>query len=104
MCPEPTNVARAADSVSAPHAPRSGRPRIAYSSSEPCALTANCAPDAAPTGPPSSTWFVKTRSAGSSARTAAAFASTHCSSCGPYCSENLSASDGASRMNFAVSR
>ncbi len=80
MCPEPTNVARAPASDSAPHADSSGFPRIEYSSSDPWALTANGAPEAAPTGPPSSTWFANTRSAGRSARTAAAFASTHVSS------------------------
>ena len=59
------------------HSPNSGRPRIEYSSSEPCALTRKGAPLAAPTGPPISTWLVNTRSAGSNARTAAAFASTY---------------------------
>ena len=55
----------------------SGRPRIEYSSSEPCAFTRNGAPLAAPTGPPISTWFANTRSAGSSSRSVAAFASTY---------------------------
>ena len=32
-------------------------PRIAYSSSEPCALTTYGAPAAAPTGPPKRTWL-----------------------------------------------
>ena len=70
MCSEPTNVARAAARASAPQAESSGLPRIEYSSSEPCALTANGAPVAAPTGPPRRTWFVKTTSAGRSARIA----------------------------------
>src|SRR4029453_6395127 len=60
--------------VSLAHSPNSGRPRIEYSSSEPCAFTRNGAPLAAPTGPPISTWLVNTRSAGSNARSAAAFA------------------------------
>ena len=40
MCAEPTNAACAPASTSLPHASSSGRPRIEYSSSEPCALTA----------------------------------------------------------------
>ena len=80
MCSDPTNVARAEPRASAPQAESSALPRIEYSSSEPCALTANGAPAAAPTGPPSRTWFVNTTSAGSSARIAEAFASTHRSS------------------------
>ena len=64
-------------SASLAHSPSSGRPRIEYSSSEPCALTRNGAPLAAPTGPPISTWFANTRSAGSSSRSTAAFASTY---------------------------
>ena len=59
----------------APQRSSSGRPRIEYSSSEPCALTRNGSPSAAPTGPPISTWLAKTRSAGSP-RSTAAFAST----------------------------
>ncbi len=74
---EPTKVASAWASASLPHAASSGRPRIEYSSSEPCALTRNGTPVAAPTGPPISTWFVNTTSAGSSSRSAAAFASTY---------------------------
>ena len=76
MWAEPTNTARAARRLSRPHAARPGLPRIAYSSSEPCAFTANGAPVAAPTGPPSSTWLQKTMSAGRCSRRAAAFAST----------------------------
>ena len=78
MCSEPTNVARApAERLRRPTPTAPRCPRIEYSSSEPCALTTNGAPVAAPTGPPSSTWFANTRSAGRSSRTAAAFASTH---------------------------
>ena len=77
MCAEPTYVASARASASRPQRSSSGRPRIEYSSSEPCALTRNGAPVAAPTGPPISTWFVNTTSAGSSSRSAAAFASTY---------------------------
>ena len=80
MCSEPTNVALARSSDSRPQRSSSGLPRMEYSSSEPCAFTANGIPVAAPTGPPSSTWFVKTRSAGSRARIAEAFASTQASS------------------------
>src|SRR5438874_10571001 len=72
MWAEPTKVARASASDSLPHADSSSLPRIEYSSSEPCALTAYGAPAAAATGPPRRTWLAKTRSAGSSARTAAA--------------------------------
>ena len=43
-------------------------------------MTANGAPAAAPTAPPSSTWFVNTTSAGSERASAAAFASTYASS------------------------
>ena len=50
MCCEPTNVASACASASRPQRSSSGRPRIEYSSSEPCALTRNGAPVAAPTG------------------------------------------------------
>ena len=63
--------------ASAPHRSSSGRPRIEYSSSEPCALTRNVAPLVAPTGPPISTWFANTRSAGSNSRSVPAFASTY---------------------------
>ena len=55
-------------------------PRIEYSSSEPCAFTrvarAGCTRRQRA---PISTWFANTRSAGSSARSAAAFASTYAS-------------------------
>ena len=74
MCAEPTKTASACSSASLPHAPSASLPRIEYSSSDPCALTANRAPLAAPTGPPSRTWFAKTRSAGRCSRSAAAFA------------------------------
>ena len=77
MCREPTNVASAPASASRPQASSRGRPRIEYSSSEPCALTRNGSPVAAPTGAPISTWFANTRSAGASSRSAAAFASTY---------------------------
>ena len=40
ICAEPTNVAVARASVSRPHPASAALPRIAYSSSEPCALTA----------------------------------------------------------------
>ena len=44
------------ESLGAPRRRRlSDSPRIEYSSSDPCALTAKGAPAAAPTGPPSST-------------------------------------------------
>ena len=76
MCPEPTKTACAPASDSRPHRSSSGFPRIEYSSSEPCAYTAYREPVAAATGPPRTTWFAKTRSAGSSSRSAAAFAST----------------------------
>ena len=56
---------RAPRATRAPHCSSRGRPRIEYSSSEPCALTRNGSPLAAPTGAPISTWFAKTRSAGS---------------------------------------
>ena len=65
MCAEPTKTAPPRASTSAPHASSSGRPRIEYSSSEPCALTAYGAPLARPTAPPSRTWLQRTRSAGS---------------------------------------
>ena len=71
---------RACASASRPHAASAALPRIEYSSSEPCALTAKRAPLAAPTGAPSRTWFAKTRSAGRCSRSAAAFRSTHASS------------------------
>ncbi len=80
MCAEPTNTAAADESASRPQARSSALPRMEYSSSEPCALTAKRAPLAAPTGPPRSTWFAKTRSAGWCSRSAAAFRSTHSSS------------------------
>ena len=67
-------------STSLPHASSAGRPRIEYSSSDPCAFTAYGAPDARPTAPPRSTWLQRRRSAGSWSRTAAAFASTQTSS------------------------
>ncbi len=77
MCAEPTKVASAARSDSLPHAASSGRPRIAYSSSEPWALTASRrAGGCGRTGPPISTWFAKRRSGSPSDRSAAAFAST----------------------------
>ena len=51
MCAEPTKTAsRAAQRRGAPSASSSAFPRIEYSSSEPCALTANRAPVAAATG------------------------------------------------------
>ena len=77
MCAEPTKTARASASVSRPQRASSSLPRIEYSSSEPWALTANGRPLAAPTGPPRSTWLAKTRSAGASSRSTAAFASTN---------------------------
>ncbi len=80
MWAEPTKVAFAAASDSRPHSSSSGRPRIEYSSSEPCALTAKRAPVARPTGPPSRTWLQSRKSAGRCSRTAAAFASTQASS------------------------
>ena len=80
MCAEPTKTASACASASLPHADSASLPRIEYSSSEPCALTAKRAPLAAPTGPPSRTWFAKTRSAGRCSRSAAAFRSTQASS------------------------
>ena len=70
-------------SASRPHADSAALPRIEYSSSEPCALTAKRAPAAAPTGPPSRTWFAKTRSAGRCSRSAAAFRSTQRVELGP---------------------
>ncbi len=76
MCSEPTYTASAWERVSRAQSISSGRPRIEYSSSEPCALTRNGRPDAAPTGPPSRRWFVKRRSAGPSSRIALTFAST----------------------------
>ena len=45
MCSEPTKTASAPASVSLPHRSSSSLPRIEYSSSEPCALTAKRAPD-----------------------------------------------------------
>ena len=50
MCAEPTYVTSACASVSAPQRSSSGRPRIEYSSSEPCALTRNGTPVASPDG------------------------------------------------------
>ena len=44
MCAEPTKTASARASASRPQAASSALPRIEYSSSEPCALTANRAP------------------------------------------------------------
>ena len=76
MCSDPAMTARAEASESRAQAPSSGCPRIEYSSSEPCAFTANGSPDAAPTGPPSSTWFASRKSAGPCSRTAAALAAT----------------------------
>ena len=76
MCAEPTNTASARASASRPHDDSSSLPRIEYSSSEPCAFTRNGAPVAAATGPPSTTWFANTTSAGSRSRSAAAFSST----------------------------
>ncbi len=76
MCSEPTKTASAFASDSPPHLDSSSFPRIEYSSSEPCALTAYLAPVAAATGPPSTTWFANTRSAGRCARSASAFAVT----------------------------
>ena len=40
MCADPTKTDVAPASTSLPHASSSGRPRIEYSSSEPCAFTA----------------------------------------------------------------
>ena len=80
MWAEPTNVAAACRRQSRPHAASRALPRIAYSSSEPCAFTAKRAPLATPTGPPSRTWLAKTTSAGRWSRRAPAFASTHRSS------------------------
>ena len=82
MCAEPTKTDAASFSDSLPQADSSALPRIEYSSSEPCALTAKRAPVAAPTGAPSSTWFANTRSAGRCSRSAAAFASTYALSLG----------------------
>ena len=45
MCCDPTYTASAEASDSLPHASSSGRPRIEYSSSEPCALTRNGSPE-----------------------------------------------------------
>ncbi len=77
MCSEPAKTASARSSDSLPHADSSSLPRIAYSSSEPCAFTAKRAPLAAATGPPGMTWFAKTRSAGRCSRSASAFAATY---------------------------
>ena len=66
----------AVSSTSRPHASSPGRPRIEYSSSEPCAFTAYGAPDARPTAPTEEHVVARRRSAGSWSRTAAAFAST----------------------------
>ena len=80
MCAEPTNVAPPAARVSAPRPTSAALPRIEYSSSEPCALTANGAPVAAPTGAAEQDVVAKTTSAGNWSRSTEAFASTQVSS------------------------
>ena len=91
--------------ASAPQAESAALPRIEYSSSEPCALTANGAPAAAPTGPPRRTWFVKTTSAGNRSRSAEAFASTQASSsarCSPAAGAPRTPRSGRARRRAAA--
>ena len=79
MCSDPAMTSAAAPRLSRAQAQSSSFPRIENSSSEPCALTVNGMPAAAPTGAPRRTWFVRRKSAGRCSRTAAAFRSTKCS-------------------------
>ena len=79
MCSEPTNVAAANSSDSRPQRSSSGTPHRVLELRA-VGLDGVPRPGGRADRPPSSTWFVKTRSAGSSARTAAAFAPTQVSS------------------------
>ncbi len=80
MCSEPTKTASARASASAPHASSSGPPAHRVLELRPVRLDARSARRSRRRpAPPSSTWFAKTRSAGRSSRSAAAFASTYAS-------------------------